>query len=461
IMLKKKLLVIDDETNLLLQISRFFRYQGYDVTTAKDGAEAIREAKFSSYDVILQDLKLPDIDGIELLKKLKLLAPMSPVIIITCCSDLETAVETIKAGAVNFVPKPVDLYSLLKMVENACHSSVLSAKAEYVKREKELSLYGRKQTDLILPAQIQNVVKLLAENQETTILLLGETGTGKGVLAKYIHEKTFGEDSPFIEINCASLKEDFLISELFGHEKGAFTDAKMFKPGLFELAKGGKLFLDEIGEMTNQTQLMLLKAIEEKKIRRLGGTTMIEINARIIAATNADLRHLVKTGKFRGDLYFRLNVMPIKLSPLRERRRCIISLANLFLQEFSAKTGKKIVELSPQAVQKLQKYSFPGNIRELRNIIERAVLLCNGRVLNIEHLILDESSESSEAYNKKDEVEVISLEEKEKRHIKKVLEYFGGNRTKAARALGIHRFTLIQKIRKYRLEEKENNSFCC
>ncbi len=447
--MKRRLLIVDDEKTILHQLSRFFSLKQYDVVTAQTGKEVKKLLAQDDFDAVLQDLRLPDIDGLTLLREIKREAPAMPVIIITGFGDIETAVQMMQAGAANFVPKPVDLNTLLSIVEKVLNESRLEAKVELMERETALTGESDAGFKPIFPQKIHHAIHLMANNPSTMVLILGETGTGKGIVAKNIHESSDKNQGQFVEVNCAALREDFLISELFGHEKGAFTDAKELKRGLFELAKRGTVFLDEIGEMSKQAQLMLLKAIEDRKFRRLGGTVTLEVETRIIAATNADLEAMVQEGKFRKDLYYRLNVMPIKLPPLRERSDDIIPLAEMFMKVSSKVAGKNIKKISKEVRTRLVQYDFPGNIRELKNLIERAVLLSDGTVLDVEHFPGEVMERDAGVFGNNASNCYESLEEAEKRYIKIVLEGCGGNRTRASQVLGIHRFTLIQKIKKY------------
>jgi transcriptional regulator with PAS, ATPase and Fis domain len=298
---------------------------------------------------------------------------------------------------------------------------------------------------------VSETIHALASSPTTSVLIQGETGTGKGVAARLIHELSERATKSFVDINCATLTPEFLESELFGHEKGAFTDAKDFKRGMLEVAHGGSLFLDEIGELAPSVQAKLLHVLEEKRFRRLGATANIQVDARLIAATNADLERAVKAGAFRKDLFYRLNVMPILLPPLRQRREEILPLAQDFLEEFvSTQARKKIRGLAPEAENALQTYGWPGNIRELRNVMERAALLCERDVIGVEHLPASLTQKPRAAGF--DGGENLSMDSVESDHIRKVLRLCEGSRSQAARLLGIHRSTLLQKIAKYGLD---------
>jgi len=406
-----------------------------------------------SMDLVLLDCRLPDMCGLDVLKSIKAISPGTAVIIITAYGDVKTAVEAIKMKADNFVLKPIDLTVLKAMVEKSLESYRTCEEVLYLKRKVSQLKSSVNLDKLRIPRDVYQMIMLLAENPSTTVLLLGETGTGKGMVANIIHELSDLRNSSLVEINCAGLNNELLESELFGHERGAFTDAKTLKRGLLEIAHRGSLFLDEIGEMSMSVQAKLLKVIEQKSFRRLGGTATIEVEVRIIVATNTDLESSVSTGKFRSDLYFRLNVMPIMLPPLRERREDILPLANIFLEEFNKLFGKEVSGFSTAAESMLAYYSWPGNIRELRNIVERAVLLCGESTVTIAHL--PDNLKGKKNYLGLPLRNDLSLNSLEKEHIKRILFSCNHNRTTASKILGIHRTTLVNKIKEYNLGLKD------
>jgi two-component system response regulator AtoC len=447
------ILIVDDEESICRNLKKFFKAKGYNMQVANDGKSAIDICQTSAIDLVLLDLRLPDIFGLDVLKSIKTISPGTAVIIITAHGDVETAVKAMQMKADNFVLKPIDLAGLEAMVDKCMESYRTQAEILYLKK-KVSQLEGSVHMDTLrLPHEVYHAVRLLAENASTNVMILGETGTGKGMVANTIHELSDRRDKPLVDINCAGLSSEFLESELFGHEAGAFTDAKTFKKGLLEVANKGSVFLDEIGELSLAVQAKLLKVIEKKTFRRLGGTANIEIDVRIMTATNSNLEKAVRGKRFREDLYFRLNVMPITLPPLRERREDILPLAKIFLEEFKKSFNKEIAGFSPEAEAMLMYYSWPGNIRELKNIAERAVLLCEENIIKTAHLpdnlkIKKKSPPQSLGGD-------FTLDFIEKKHIEHVLSACENNRSKAAQILGIHRTTLIKKIRKFGLDLDE------
>lgn len=443
------ILIVDDEESIRLNLSRYFRVNGYNALTAEDGRGAIEICKSTPIDVVLLDLRLPDSSGIDILKQIKELSPSTAVIIITAYGDVETAVTAMKMKAENFVLKPVDLYSLRVIVDRCIENYRNQAEIQYLKK-KVLKLEGVGSIDsLRQPPEVYHAIQLLAENPSTNVLILGETGTGKGMIARIIHDSSIRNTKAFVDINCAGLSGELLESELFGHEQGAFTDAKSRKRGLLEVADGGTIFLDEVGEMSLSVQAKLLKVLEQRSFRRVGGTQNIEIDVRLITATNSNLEKASKEGRFRQDLYYRLNVIPIVLPPLRERRSDILPLAKIFLDEFNKQFQKKIRGFSSEAESMLMYYSWPGNIRELKNVIERAVLLSVDESIIPADLPDNFRSRVYTAKASSNEKEDWAIESIEKKHIETVLSACDNNHTKAAAMLNIHRTTLIKKIKKY------------
>ncbi len=446
-----KLLIVDDEESIRANLKRYFSRKSMEVLTASTGGEAVGICGSSMVDVVLLDLRLPDLDGLAVLGQIKAISPQTGVILITAHGDVDTAVRAMQMRADNFLLKPVDLKAVealvLKLLETSrARTEILYLKAKVSRLSGFLGPLRPR-----FPARVSETINTLASSPTTSVLIQGETGTGKGVAARLIHELSERATKSFVDINCATLTPEFLESELFGHEKGAFTDAKEFKRGMLELAHGGSLFLDEIGELAPSVQAKLLHVLEEKRFRRLGATASIQVDARLIAATNADLERAVAAGTFRKDLFYRLNVMPIVLPPLRQRREEILPLAKDFLEEFvSTHAPKKISGLTPKAENALQSYGWPGNIRELRNVMERAALLCNTDAIGVEHL--PESLTRTPKAAGFEGGESLSLDSVESDHIRKVLKLCEGSRSQAARLLGIHRSTLLQKIAKYGLD---------
>ncbi len=434
------LLLIDDDEGISLVLREFFEGKGFDFLNAKTGEEGIKIAIKELPDIILLDLNLPDLKGMSILKEVKSLYPDIGFIVLTGYGGLDEAIEAIKLGAEHYFQKPVDLDELSIIVDRCLSTKRL--RQEILSSKSPIPLIGRSR-------YIQgmfHIINLLAENPSTTVLISGETGTGKEVVARNIHLLSRRSDKPFVDINCASIPENIFESELFGHEAGAFTDAKTSRKGLLEIADGGTVFLDEVSEMPLSLQAKLLRFLETRTFRRVGGTRDIRVDVRIIAATNRDLGKSVREGLFRDDLYYRLNVMPVNIIPLRERPEDIPLLAEYFLDETVRNLNKRPLSIEREAMDVLISYAWPGNIRELRNIIERAVILCQGHVITKENLLLKQEV--------KTEYEpLLTLKDVERLHIHRVLRYTGNNKTKAAQILGISRSTLNEKIKEYNLTD--------
>ena len=433
------LLLIDDEETITLSLRTFFEKKGYDFINTFTGKEGLATALKELPDIVLLDLHLPDMHGMTILREIKAVQPDMVVIIMTGFGEIREAVDAIKLGAEHYFQKPIDLDELTVVVER--NLGIRQLKREVLLSKKTpYPIIGRSR-------QVQgliHLINLMAENSSTTVLIEGETGTGKELVARNIHLLSGRADKPFVDINCASIPEHIFESELCGYEAGAFTDAKTTKKGLLEIADGGSLFLDEIGEMPQQLQAKLLRVIETKTFRRVGGTRDIRVDVRIIAATNKDLGECAKEGSFREDLYYRINVMPIKIPPLRERAEDIPMLAEFFLFDTAGNMSRKISSIDKEALKSLCSYSWPGNIRELRNVLERAIILCQGQVITTGSLTLPAAAPEETP-------ELLTLSEVERIHIRNVLASSGNNRTKAAKVLGISRSTLNEKIKTYQL----------
>jgi DNA-binding NtrC family response regulator len=451
----QKILIIDDEKTIRWSLGEALKQLEYDVEEAENGKTGVKRFTDDPADLVILDLKLPDIDGLKVLKKLKGIDQELPVIMMTAYGEVETAVEALKGGAYDFLLKPFQLEKMKIAVKNALETSRLKIELTGI-RKKERETYNFRNL-LGKSAAMKDVfdkVKKIGASKASTILIQGESGTGKELVARAIHESGDGGLRPFLEINCAALPETLLESELFGHEKGAFTDAKYRKKGLFELAEGGTIFLDEIGEMGITLQSRLLRVIENKTFRRVGGVKDLRVNTRIVSATNRDLKKAIKDGTFRNDLYYRLQVIPILLPPLRKRTEDIPLIANHFIAQFNKEFKKQIKKISPDVTKLFQSYSWPGNVRELRNVIERAILLEAEDELLPEHLppevqLGEPPSNGTNAGDALDGLYPISMKEIEKLLINKALLETGGNKSKAARILGISRQTLREKIKQY------------
>ena len=443
------ILIVDDEATIRLSLGNILKKK-YDVLEAETGLEALQVIKAHQPDVVLLDVRLPDINGLEVIKRSKEMAPEIAVIMISAYADFELAIEAMKEGARDFFIKPVDIERLEIAIQRALEwIKLLREKKILEKRiavnQPEQPLLGNSPQML----EIEKMIDLCAQNPSTLVLLTGESGTGKGLVAELIHRKSPRQHKIFQEVNCASLSETFLESELFGHEIGAFTDAKAMKRGLLEVADGGTVFLDEIGDLSLSLQPKLLKVIETKKFKRIGGIKDIIVDVRIIAATNKNLEAEMTKGNFREDLYYRIKVMTINLPPLRDIRADIPFLSREFLKQFNKVLGKNVTGYSEEAMSVLTSYDWPGNVRELKNIIERAMILCNGSVIEVGNLpagFKDKAVHSGESTGS-----LRSMKEIEREHIKNVLDHLAYNKSKAARILGLSRSTLIEKIKRYNL----------
>jgi two-component system, NtrC family, response regulator AtoC len=380
------ILIIDDEPHLPHQFARYLKKHDYEVYVAADGDAGLRELQRSTIDLVLLDLRLPRMSGLEILKRMRKIDSDVPVVMLTAYGDVQTAVSAMKLGASDYLLKGFDLEELLLVVQRSLETSAMSRELRQLRREKSDNYHfnhivGHSE-------RMREVFDLVARvaSSNASVLLTGESGTGKEVVARAIHEQSTRASGPFHPLNCAAIASNLLESELFGYEQYAFTDAKKQKRGLLELAEGGTLFLDEIGEMPIEMQAKLLRVLETRSFFRLGGSKEVKINVRILAATNRDLEQAMKEGSFRSDLYFRLAVLKIPLPPLRERPGDILLFASHFIEDFNKSLGRSIKHITPEAQTLLLAYTWPGNVRELKNVIERAVILSNGEELTLQHL---------------------------------------------------------------------------
>jgi DNA-binding NtrC family response regulator len=439
-------LLIDDDVDVLRGIGNYFERLGYEVTRELSGEAGLATYDRLRPDVVVLDLRLPGMDGMEVLEHLR--HRDAAVILLTGNSDVSTAVRAMQLGAENFLTKPVDMAHLAaatarvadKVRLRRVNEALLGASAP----EHGLESLGASSQ----MQEFAHQVALLAQSERTTVLLTGESGTGKGWVARMIHDLSPRAKAPFVEVNCAGLNATFLDSELFGHEKGAFTDAKDRKQGLFEIADRGTIFLDEIGDLAPELQPKLLKVLETKTFRRLGGTREISVDVRLIAATNRQLQTEVESGRFREDLYYRLSVMPLMLPAARDRsREDRLSLITRIMSDLRKELPEAPATLTSEALERLLGYAWPGNVREMRNVLERAMILGRGQpAVSVEHLPGEFRARPGLGDRRHTP---LSLDDLERQHIERTLKHHGGNRTRAAQELGISRATLINKIKRY------------
>ena len=447
-----KILIVDDEKNIRTSLSRFFDLHGFQVSSAENGSDALDQTRKSSFDCIVLDLKLPDIDGIHLLEKIREIDAYVPVVLLTAHGSTSRAVEAIKKGAFDFFEKPTDEEKLLIAIRNAHQLSRLNREKSDSFRDldRKYKLVGESQVMQGLRDQIDRVA-----GKNTRVLITGESGTGKELIAYAIHRKSSRKDKPFVKVNCAAIPQELFESELFGHEKGAFTGAVQQRIGKFEQADGGTLFLDEIGEIPILLQPKILRALQENEIQRVGGQKEIRVDVRILAATNRKLDEEVRKGVFREDLYYRLNVFPIVAPPLRERREDLPDLVAHFLVRVCEENNMKPLEMDPQALEQLCRYDFPGNIRELRNLMERLMILASPNQIHVEDVyrVIPRTSVENDA--KPRSLLYSRLEDTERELILKTLDENRWQISKVARILGLERSHLYKKMKHYGITRPE------
>jgi DNA-binding NtrC family response regulator len=470
-MTSPRILVVDDEKLLRWSIAEGLRKEGYEVEEAADGESALDTVRNSRIDIVLLDIRLPGKSGIEVIRTLREEAHQTGVIMMTAFSEISEAVESMKLGAIDYLIKPVETATIKLVIERTLEHKKLEKEVTWRRRDKKQLTFG----DIIAESQTMKGVveqaKKVAASRSLTVFLMGQTGTGKDLFAQAIHSESERGNAPFVTINCSALPETLLESELLGYEKGTFTDARTSREGLFELADGGTVYLDEIAEMQPNFQAKLLRLIEDKTFKRLGGRRDIEVDVRIIAATNRDAEEAVSEGRLREDLYFRLKVVPIELPPLSGRREDIPYLARNFVRQFCEQTHRTSVELTPAVIDAFLAYDWPGNVRELRNLLERIVLLEKEDSIGFHHLPLEirsplvgrrpltglgaeGKSTRVESKPRGDADSTPSLDEVERQFILDALKRSGGNQVRAAKLLGISRDTLRYRMKKFGIEKR-------
>ena len=438
------ILIVDDEDSVRDSLYNWFIDDGYRVDCAENAKKALSLLNEKEYDIVLADIKMPGMDGMEMHRRIKALPHVPIVIIMTAFASVDTAVQALKEGAFDYVTKPFDPDDLSHLIRNAATQVALKAENENLK-EKITTLVDVE--DIV--GESEPLKKVLKEVEkvapsDSSVIITGESGTGKELVARAIHSNSPRKYFPMISVHCGALSESLLESELFGHEKGAFTGAAFNRKGRFEMADGGTIFLDEIGTISAKMQVELLRILESKSFVRVGGNKEISSDFRVICATNRDLEEMVKNGTFREDLYYRLNVVNIRVPPLRERPGDIPMLVHHFIKKYCTSMSRDIISIEPAALKHLEIFEYPGNVRELENMIERSIVVGNGKVISLKDLPMGREVISSS---------IESLDELEKKHVAKILDKYDWNISRAARALNVDRATLYNKIRKYKLKQ--------
>ena len=453
-MRRAKILIVEDELIARENLDHVLKKEGYDTVPVDSGVRAFSELEKGEFDLVLTDLRMQQVDGMQVLERTRELYPDTEVVVITGFATVSTAVEAMQKGAYHYLPKPYKIDEVRILVRKALEKRWLRQEVTDLKRQVRSQravpfLVGKSPKIEVLKQTIEQIAP-----SDATVLILGETGTGKELVAKAIHHLSLRAEKRFLAINCGAFSEELLANELFGHEREAFTGARGVKKGLLEVATGGTVLLDEIGEMPASMQVKLLRVLQEKTLMRVGATSEIPVDIRVLAATNKDLKGEVERGAFRQDLYYRINVVTLQVPPLVERQDDIPLLCQHFLRKYAEAQGKNIDQISPEVMRALQLYEFPGNIRELENIMERAVTLCAGGVIEMQHLPLDFQQPHMFQVQRHQKREFHSLEENEKEYISWVVKQVGGNKTKAAEILGIDRVSLWRKLKRYDLNEE-------
>jgi DNA-binding NtrC family response regulator len=456
-MAEPRILIVDDEYLIRWTLQQNLEKEGYEVLLSERGEDALEKVEKDAPDIVLLDIKLPGMDGYEVLEKIFKIDRDIIVIMITAYDDVERVVKAMKLGAFDYIAKPFDFNKVFLSINKALEASQIKREVKYLRKEQK----EHYKLDNIVAVssemcKILSLIERLAISDTATVLIQGESGTGKELIAHAIHFRSRRQNMPFITVNCAGFPEHLLENELCGHEKGAFTDAKEVKKGLLEVAEGGTIFLDEIGDMNQTVQAKLLRLIEQKTFRRMGGLKDIKVDVRIIAATNKDLKRLKDEGKFREDLFYRINVVNIKIPPLRERREDILPLTKYFVQKYNEEFHKNVQRISKGVEDFLKGYDWPGNVRELKNVIERAMILGDGDTLLMEHLPIEILGQASKFGGVIEGIRIppegISLEKVEEALVRQALKITNGNQTKAARLLDISRDALRYRMQKFGIE---------
>jgi DNA-binding NtrC family response regulator len=446
-----KLLIIDDERIALRNLEYVMKKEGYDVTSTQSGANALKLLEEQKFDVVLTDLRMEKVDGMQILRRMRELYPDTEVIMITGYATLDSAVETMKHGAFYYIAKPFKLDEVRKVVVEALQKVRRKTENRHLLEQLESD-----QGKVKIITQDPTMQKLLETSRQIAptdcnVLITGEKGTGKELFAQYIHYNSKRGDGPFYSVDCGAFTEDLLANELFGYEQGVLNGSNTMKKGLIEMSSGGTLFIDEVTTMPQAIQLKILRVVQDKEVTRIGGTTAIKIDVRFVAATNRDVHDAIKSGSFQESLYFRLNIVSLRIPPLSERENDIPLLSYFFLQKHALLMKKEVKDISEDVIAMLMNYDFPGNVRELENIIERGVAMTKSNVIDVGHLPEDLRDHSIKTFRKK-EGKIQSLDEQEEAYIKWVLNEVGGNKTLAAQILGIDRVSLWRKLKKYGLE---------